>query len=178
MVSILCVDDKGTNYAVGICSRLTLSTPPHPDDQLFLVPQAAYGTALQLDALSTPYRIADIKVLERMKARRDIDMTIETYKAEGLERIIGTEPDFDPTLSVDILGLSVRARNCLYRADVQTLGELAAKTPEQLLEIRNAGRNTLREIADKAAKYGTYLKPKTSGTLSWYTDRVPPTSLR
>lgn len=56
------------------------------------------------------------------------------------------------------LALSVRAGNCLESERILTVGELVAKSPEELLSVRNFGKNTLTEIRQKLAELGLRLK--------------------
>lgn len=60
--------------------------------------------------------------------------------------------------SVEILDLSLRASNCLRRADIKTLGELLNRTESQLLSIRNLGKKSFKEIMDKLGDIGYHLK--------------------
>jgi len=60
------------------------------------------------------------------------------------------QPDDIP---LDVLGLSRRAYNCLRRAGLRTVAEVAAFTDEQLLSIRNLGITVLSEIREKSAAY-------------------------
>jgi DNA-directed RNA polymerase alpha subunit len=53
--------------------------------------------------------------------------------------------------SVDVLGLSIRAGNCLYNNGITSLGQLASRSDEDLLRYRNFGKGSLREIRDKLA---------------------------
>ena len=46
------------------------------------------------------------------------------------------------------LELSVRAANCLREAEIRTIGDLAQKTPQELLKYRNFGKKSLVEIED------------------------------
>jgi DNA-directed RNA polymerase subunit alpha len=55
------------------------------------------------------------------------------------------------------LGLSLRASNCLASANVNTVGELVTHTREQILEMRNAGEQTVEEIEAKLAEHGLKL---------------------
>jgi DNA-directed RNA polymerase subunit alpha len=50
---------------------------------------------------------------------------------------------------VSELDLSVRASNCLDAANIKTLGDLISLTEEELLEIRNFGKTTLKEVKKK-----------------------------
>ena len=51
--------------------------------------------------------------------------------------------------SIDELGLSVRAKNCLVAHGIRTTGELIEKDPYELLFIKNMGVKTVREILKK-----------------------------
>ena len=51
-------------------------------------------------------------------------------------------PDLD--LPIEDLDLSERPRNCLKRAQVNTIGELLAKTEDDLLAITNFGQKSPR----------------------------------
>lgn len=54
-------------------------------------------------------------------------------------------------LPIEALDLSVRAYNCLRRAGKGTVGQLLIMNDEELLAIRNLGRNALAEIREKLA---------------------------
>ncbi len=57
-------------------------------------------------------------------------------------------------LPITVLGLSVRASNCLESARIGTLGELASKTEAELLRVRSFGKTSLREVRRKLAEHG------------------------
>jgi DNA-directed RNA polymerase subunit alpha len=50
--------------------------------------------------------------------------------------------------SVDELELSVRASNCLRAAQIRTIGELVIKSEQEMLQYRNFGKKSLKEIQD------------------------------
>lgn len=54
--------------------------------------------------------------------------------------------------SIDELGLSTRAYNCLRNAGVNTIGELAAMTADDLGDIRNFGASSASEVREKLQK--------------------------
>jgi DNA-directed RNA polymerase subunit alpha len=66
-----------------------------------------------------------------------------------------TSPDLD--LPIEALDLSERPRNCLRRAQVQTVGELVAKTEDELLNITNFGQKSLEEVTAKLDELGLSL---------------------
>jgi DNA-directed RNA polymerase subunit alpha len=59
-----------------------------------------------------------------------------------------TEPKADDKLSMPLLDLefSVRSRNCLGRAGLDTVGDLVRLTEEDLLKVRNLGTKSAEEI--------------------------------
>ena len=59
---------------------------------------------------------------------------------------------------IEELDLSIRSQNCLKRAGIYTLGELAQKTEEEMMRIRNLGRKSLKEIMQKLRENGFELK--------------------
>jgi DNA-directed RNA polymerase subunit alpha len=50
--------------------------------------------------------------------------------------------------SVDELELSVRSANCLRAARIRTLGDLVQKSEQEMLQYRNFGKKSLKEIQD------------------------------
>ncbi|CAN5243628.1 DNA-directed RNA polymerase subunit alpha [soil metagenome] len=83
--------------------------------------------------------------------------------AQGLElgevgRITSGSSDLD--LPIEDLDLSERPRNCLKRAQVNTVGELLQKDEEELLAITNFGQKSLDEVAEKLDERGLSLRTK------------------
>ena len=67
-------------------------------------------------------------------------------------------PDLD--LPIEDLDLSERPRNCLKRAQVNTVGELVQKTEDDLLAITNFGQKSLDEVLQKLDERGLSLRNK------------------
>ena len=65
-------------------------------------------------------------------------------------------PDLD--LAIEDLDLSERPRNCLKRAQVNTIGELLLKSVDDLLNITNFGQKSLDEIIQKLDERGLTLR--------------------
>jgi len=66
-----------------------------------------------------------------------------------------SSPDLD--LPIEALDLSERPRNCLRRAQIQTVGELVLKTEDDLLNITNFGQKSLEEVVAKLDELGLSL---------------------
>lgn len=56
------------------------------------------------------------------------------------------------------LNLSVRARKCMSRLGITTLGELVSRTQDELLESKNFGVTSLNEVRQKLADLGLKLR--------------------
>jgi DNA-directed RNA polymerase subunit alpha len=59
---------------------------------------------------------------------------------------------------VSDLNLSVRARKCMNRLGINTMGELVQRTAEELLESKNFGQTSLAEVREKLGQYGLTLR--------------------
>jgi DNA-directed RNA polymerase subunit alpha len=56
------------------------------------------------------------------------------------------------------LNLSVRARKCMNKLGIQTVGELIVHTGDELMECKNFGVTSLNEVREKLAELGLKLK--------------------
>jgi DNA-directed RNA polymerase subunit alpha len=65
-------------------------------------------------------------------------------------------------MSLAELELSVRATNCLESEGITTVRDLVIRTDEELLEVRNFGETTLKEVKQKLAERGMHLGMKTT----------------
>ena len=59
---------------------------------------------------------------------------------------------------VSDLNLSVRARKCMNRLNIATLGELCQRTSDELLEAKNFGQTSLTEVREKLTQYSLKLR--------------------
>ena len=55
---------------------------------------------------------------------------------------------------IEDLDFSVRAYNCLKRANINTLGDLTEKSELEMMKIRNLGKKSLKEVIDKIKGMG------------------------
>ncbi|MBB1483717.1 DNA-directed RNA polymerase subunit alpha [Tessaracoccus sp. MC1865] len=86
--------------------------------------------------------------------------------AEGIE--IGPSPVDEQiaeslNLPVEDLELSVRSYNCLKREGIHTVGELVARSEEDLLDIRNFGSKSIDEVRETLANLGLSLRDSHPG---------------
>ncbi len=81
-------------------------------------------------------------------------------EARGLELgDVGTATSGSPDLDqpIEDLDLSERPRNCLKRAQVNTIGELVERTAADLLAITNFGQKSLDEVIERLDERGLSL---------------------
>lgn len=84
---------------------------------------------------------------ERTEPEPSIDLTTLPADAQAiLDRPIGD------------LNLSVRARKCMVRLGLNSIGELLRKTGDDLLECKNFGVTSLNEVREKLTQYGLKLR--------------------
>ncbi|HMF19423.1 MAG TPA: DNA-directed RNA polymerase subunit alpha C-terminal domain-containing protein, partial [Gemmataceae bacterium] len=60
--------------------------------------------------------------------------------------------------SVADLNLSVRARKCMNRLGINSLGELIQRSADELLESKNFGMTSLTEVREKLRQFGLSLR--------------------
>lgn len=70
----------------------------------------------------------------------------------------GDESDQSLSRSVNELDLSVRARKALALLNIQSIGDLVARTEAELMGVKNFGMTSLLEIKDKLAGMGLGLR--------------------
>jgi len=87
------------------------------------------------------------------------------------EEAAGSDKALSDKLSqpVSVLEPSVRAANCLAAEGIKTLGDLVARTEEEMLQVRNFGKTSLKEIKQKLNAMGLsfgMLRAKESGKIT------------
>jgi DNA-directed RNA polymerase subunit alpha len=75
-----------------------------------------------------------------------------TAVADG--RRSGGRPVITDERPVEDLELTVRSYNCLKREGIDTIGQLATMSEEELMNIRNLGMKSVDEIRSKLLEYG------------------------
>ena len=70
--------------------------------------------------------------------------TQDIEKLENNTNLIPVNPHIN--IAIEELQLSVRAYNCLKRAQINTIGDLLQYSPEKLQELKNFGRKSADEV--------------------------------
>lgn len=82
----------------------------------------------------------------------------DQFSAAGSGREAG-DADLDRKLNMSLaeLELSVRATNCLESENISTVRDLVSRSEDELLEVRNFGETTLKEVRAKLEEHGLKL---------------------
>jgi len=83
----------------------------------------------------------------RQEAEQKARMMQEKKEKLKKELLSSIPPELDITL--EEMGLSVRAYNCLKRNGINSLSELIEMTQEDLMKVRNLGRKSMEEAVSK-----------------------------
>lgn len=105
---------------------------------------------------------ASAKLIEKMAS-------IAQFSGESLVIPTKVEPvkaveeavDQRKTLSIEELELSVRAYNCLKRANINSLGELLSLSYNELMNIKNFGKKSADEVLERLHAMGMHLVDET-----------------
>jgi DNA-directed RNA polymerase subunit alpha len=83
-------------------------------------------------------------------------------RAEAAAPADGMDHELDRKLNLSLaeLELSVRATNCLESEGITTVRDLVIRNDEELLEVRNFGETTLKEVKQKLQERGLHLGMK------------------
>ena len=82
---------------------------------------------------------------------------------KGMDILVKNEDDKQQqvlAMAIEDMDLSVRSYNCLKRANIHTVEDLTRKSEEEMLKVRNLGRNSLDEVILKLESYGLSLEKK------------------
>nr|WP_106781805.1 DNA-directed RNA polymerase subunit alpha [Lysinibacillus timonensis] len=84
-----------------------------------------------------------------------------TNEAQTAEIMVEKEEDQKEKvleMTIEELDLSVRSYNCLKRAGINTVLELANKSEDDMMKVRNLGRKSLEEVKAKLEELGLGLR--------------------
>ena len=88
-------------------------------------------------------------------------MDIYASLAEVEEPVVPPEAEVEPEKedsilddSIETLELSIRSMNCLKNANIRTLRDLVSRSEKEMVEIRNFGEKSLKEVRSKLEVMG------------------------
>lgn len=82
---------------------------------------------------------------------RELQQVEKKMGIEDVQEISEEELNKKFDMPIAELDLSVRASNCLETANITRVGDLVTKNEEELLDIKNFGKTTLKEVKKKLA---------------------------
>ena len=91
----------------------------------------------------------------------NVKKTIEKAKLLGFQAKIFNKEESLLFCPIEELDLSVRAFNCLKRADIYNVGDIIKLSEEQINNIRNLGKKPYCEIIDKIHSWGLLMSWET-----------------
>jgi DNA-directed RNA polymerase subunit alpha len=93
------------------------------------------------------------------------EMAIEERAEAAASDTVDQDLERKLNMSLAELELSVRATNCLESEGITTVRDLVNRSDEELLEVRNFGETTLREVKTKLQERGLHLGMKLPSTM-------------
>ncbi len=88
-----------------------------------------------------------------------VELTDEAMNMEVMSEVQQDTGNKVLDMTIEELDLSVRSYNCLKRAGIQTVQELANKTEDDMIKVRNLGKKSLKEVKEKLLELGLGFKP-------------------
>ena len=137
---------------------------------------------IPIDSIFTPVKKANYKVENtRVGARTDYDsLTLEVWTDGTIDvdealssaancliehltffpALADKSGEHDSKLSgvIEDMDFSVRTYNCLKRAQINTVGDLVARSMDEMIKVRNLGKKSLEEIIEKLEDMGLHLR--------------------
>lgn len=124
----------------------------YSDRETLTVEVSTNGTTKPDEAVSLAAKImTDLLVLF-------VDLSEEGKNAEIVVEKEESKKEKVLEMSIEDLDLSVRSYNCLKRAGINTVEDLANKTEEEMMKVRNLGRKSLDEVKYKLHGLGLALR--------------------
>jgi DNA-directed RNA polymerase subunit alpha len=106
------------------------------------------GTIMPEEALSQASQLVQghLEIYSRLATVEQMEEPAETEDKPEEESILEA--------SIDSLELSIRSMNCLKNANIRTLRDLVSRSEKQMVEIRNFGEKSLKEVREKLEALG------------------------
>lgn len=84
---------------------------------------------------------------------------VPTLVTQAQQEVEAKEEVLTPNITIEDLELSVRAFNCLKRANINSIAELMTKSENDLLNIKNFGKKSSDEVIERLQAFGLNLRP-------------------
>ena len=111
--------------------------------------------------------ISNLKLFQSVKGTPIVEVTEEVVEEDLPPQQVQLPPstpedDAQKVLrtTIEDLDLSVRSYNCLKRAGIAVVGDLVARSEEDMMKVRNLGRKSLDEVKKKLEELNLSFKPE------------------
>lgn len=110
-----------------------------------------------------PEEIKELKIMHQ-NLSREYELLAKAFEALSAKpaelKVIASMADLAVTRQtlIEDLNLSVRSYNCLRRAGIKTLGNIADMTMDNLMCVRNLGRKSANEVVAVVKSYGISIR--------------------
>jgi len=106
------------------------------------------GTIQPEEALSQAAQLVQghMEIYSRLATVEEMEELVEAEAEPEEESILDA--------SIDSLELSIRSMNCLKNANIRTLRDLVSRSEKSMVEIRNFGEKSLKEVREKLEALG------------------------
>ena len=101
-------------------------------------------------ALASAILIEHLKIVSDLNSISDATGIMAEKKVDTITKTLETP--------IEEIEFSVRAYNCLKRANINTMQDLIDKKESEVTKIRNLGKKSLKEVIDKVSKLGLSFK--------------------
>jgi DNA-directed RNA polymerase subunit alpha len=156
-------DNKGVNLPIGVIPLDSRFTPIVKVN--FQVEDTRVGQRTDYDKLilevwtdgsvraDEAVEIAANILISHLELFRNISTEVEE---DTSEEVFEEKSELEKLLEMPVeeLELSMRAYNCLKRAEIDTVGQLIQKTEREISQVRNMGKKSLEEVKTKLAELG------------------------
>jgi len=107
------------------------------------------GTITPEEALS--------QAAQLVQGHMEIYTSLAEVEEAALPQVAEVEPEEEDSIldaSIETLELSIRSMNCLKNANIRTLRDLVGRSEKEMVEIRNFGEKSLKEVRSKLEVLG------------------------
>ena len=158
--------EKNPNLPIGVIAIDSIFTPVRKVN--YTVEATRVGQATDYDRLTLEiWTNGTIKPEEAISGAAKIlseHLSLFMTLTDAVMPVSMVQPEEDRKdkvldMTIEDLDLSVRAYNCLKRANINTVAELVTRNQEDMMKVRNLGRKSLEEVEQKLEALGLGLRP-------------------
>ena len=158
-------NNKNPNTPIGVIPTDSIFTPIRKVN--YTIENTRVGQMTDYDKLTLEvWTDGSIKPDEATSAAAKIlsdHLTLFINLTENVVPVDFNEPEDNKMekvqeMTIEELDLSVRAYNCLKRANINTVAELIQRNEEDMMKVRNLGKKSLEEVEQKLAALGLALR--------------------